>query len=149
MTPSEKVGVRRMINETISLLQRASANPNDMGSRYSRLLHLLWRKTPMKADKIGNTQPRWDPSQMRPVENGQAPQGLAMSNLETNQLANHSAFSWLDLDAVGNFATQNNSVSGSIAGDVNELIEDPGSFSDLALFTDYRWLNDDNSNMIF
>jgi hypothetical protein len=144
MTSTEKRGVHRMINETIGRLQRASVNRNHMGSRYSRLLHLLWRKVPSKHDETSNGQIRDDIGRTKPVGNSPAPPAF-----ETSLLANHGAFSWLDLDAVGYFATRNNSVSASLDGNLEESMGEIGIASDMALFTDYRWLSDDNPNMIF
>jgi hypothetical protein len=144
MTPTEKGGVRRMINETIDRLERAGVNRNHMGSRYSRLLHLLWRKVPSKHDETSNGQVRDDIGRAKPVEDNPVPQAF-----ETSPLANHGAFSWLDLEAVGNFATRNNSVSGSFDGVLEDLMGELGGVSDTTLFTDYRWLSDDNSNMFF
>src|SRR4051794_25132026 len=46
MTDEERTGVRGMINQTIERLQMVSVGANHMGSRYARLLQLLWRKAP-------------------------------------------------------------------------------------------------------
>lgn len=120
MTEQEQVGVRRMIQDTISRLQRASTNRHHMGAKYSRLLHMLWRATPSKDDRNAMASPE----------------------------AQHGAFSWLDLDAVGNFATHNNSTTASVT-DFDDLIGDLNNPVNMTLFTDYRWLSDDNMNMIF
>jgi hypothetical protein len=149
MTADERVGIRRLINETIDRLQKASVGANDMGSRYSRLLQLLWRKPPKNAKK-GNRETQVDAGPTEAMRDGQTSQSLDTTALEAGQFTNNGAFSWLDLDAVGTFATQDNSISGSNAGDFDGLLGESGLFpSDMALFTDYRWLSDDNPNLIF
>lgn len=149
MTAGEKVGVRRMVNVTIDRLERASVKRHDMGSRYSRLLRLLWRKTPMRVEQNNNADLRPEAEPITRLGGQQSSQEFDLSAMVPHQFINHSAFSWLDLDAVGNFATQNNSVVPSLSGSMGDLMDDPGEMDDLTLFTDYRWLNDDNPNMIF
>jgi len=122
MTSKEKIGVRRMIYATINHLERASLGRKHMGSRYSRLLHMLWRVTPMEQN------------------NGR------VANVE----AQYGAFSWLDLDAIRNFATMYNSnIPASAVDDFDSFSGDIHNLATTTLFTDYRWLSDDNSNMIF
>jgi hypothetical protein len=58
----------------------------------------------------------------------------------------NNAFSWLDLGATWNFATQNNSLSGGS----DDAMIDPGlSPYDMSMLPDYSFLEGDNSNFIF
>ncbi|KAK4539675.1 hypothetical protein LTR36_010438 [Oleoguttula mirabilis] len=111
--------IKRMITDTIDKLQKASACANDVGDRYSRLIRLLWRKPPARAcvaDGADITRPA--------TAQGHGPSSAGQAN-EQPQQANYDSihnapsintFSWLDLPAVGDFATQNNSISGSMDG---------------------------------
>lgn len=46
MSQEERSEVPEMISQTIDRLERASIDKSHMGSRYARLLRLLWRKSP-------------------------------------------------------------------------------------------------------
>ncbi|KFY31990.1 hypothetical protein V493_00625 [Pseudogymnoascus sp. VKM F-4281 (FW-2241)] len=80
----EKIGVRRMITDSISRLRAGSVRPCDFGSRYAQLLELLWRQTD---EELPITDPH-------PALNVQRPPFGAQDD-----------FSWLDLQAVGEFLT--------------------------------------------
>ncbi|OQO01210.1 hypothetical protein B0A48_13453 [Cryoendolithus antarcticus] len=107
---AEQTGrVKQMIHDAVDKLQKASTCANDVGDRYSRLLRLLWRKPPSRGDvnRAGepvnqHTYPAGTsmPQQMGPRDVQQQMQNPASIN----------AFSWLDLGAVGDFATTNNSL---------------------------------------
>ena len=139
-----------------------------MGSRYARLLQLLWRKAPKRSQppkqsidsRLNTSAPNQslDPSQQ---QNAQQYDHLTYPMQTQNPGQNFNAgmqpaagFSWLDLGATWNFATQNGgttSSSGS-AGDVG----DDGSLGlgevspfDMNLMTDYSLLEGDNPNLIF
>jgi hypothetical protein len=43
MSPKEEIEARELVSRTTETLHRASAGPDDMGSRYARLLELLWK----------------------------------------------------------------------------------------------------------
>lgn len=61
-------------------------------------------------------------------------------------------FSWLDLGATWNFATQNNSasVTSGSAGEIDDVMLENGmSPFDLSLVTDYSLLEGDNPSLIF
>jgi hypothetical protein len=168
MTDEERTGVRRMINQTIERLQKASMGANHMGSRYARLLQLLWRKAPKRNGNSGQRDPQHPPSidtrlhlpqanaspsasNMQQQFNPNSPfNGMGMPGIGGNGQMNPSGtFSWLDLGATWNFATQNNSVSGS-AGELDEVVMDTGmSPFDMGLLTDYSLLEGDNPNLIF
>jgi hypothetical protein len=104
--------VKRLISDTMDMLQKSSACANDVGDRYSRLIRLLWRKAPGHRGSIA------DPSEItRPgtAQNG-GPSAQDRAG-ETNAMEivppSINQFSWLDLSAVGDFAVENNN---SIAG---------------------------------
>ncbi|TQS37170.1 hypothetical protein Golomagni_02364 [Golovinomyces magnicellulatus] len=48
---NERQKIRVMIQKTIELLQTNSNGPNHMGSRYARLLQMLWRKIPKRNER--------------------------------------------------------------------------------------------------
>lgn len=110
---SERGSIKRMIADAVDRLQKASACANDVGDRYSRLIRLLWRKPP-----TGN-ETRKD-SIAQPLQQGGASHTPAeQQNLPNYEMGQNptsiNAFSWLDLGAVGDFATNNNSIpSGSL-----------------------------------
>jgi hypothetical protein len=168
MTEEERTFVRHMINQTIERLQKASVGANHMGSRYARLLQLLWRKPPKHSarshrpstsldSRLKATNPN-DPSSSAPPNTQFDPSNP--NNFSIGQMGMSSGggggggtgFSWLDLGATWNFATQNgnNSSSGSTADlqdeglGINEL-----SPFDMTLLTDYSLLEGDNPNLIF
>ena len=66
---------------------------------------------------------------------------------------NGTGFSWLDLGATWNFATQNGNSSGGSAGDPTDDgvgIETQGlSPFDLGLLADYSLLEGDNPHLVF
>jgi hypothetical protein len=122
MSAQEKSGVRRMIRDAISRLQKASIGQGHIGTKYARLLLLLWHATPAPNDKRAS---------------------IASPEVQ------HGAFSWLDLDAVGTFATHNDDATASIGSEFGDFLGDPNYDPMSTLFTDYRWLSDDNPNMLF
>jgi hypothetical protein len=89
LNSQEKPHVREMISESIKRLRRGSFRPSDFGTRYSQLLDLLWQRT--------------DVSQTR--EN----LSLLVANMPSGTTPPYmpeDEFSWLDLQAVGEFLSQ-------------------------------------------
>lgn len=173
MTEEERNGVRHLINQTIERLQRASVGANHMGSRYARLLQLLWRKAPKR-----NTNPNPNPNQqsssiesrLNPNTSAPNPTANPTDPSQFNQVSYPTqgqfgggmsgmgaqpGFSWLDLGATWNFATQNGNSSSGSAGEGRD--GDEGSLGlgsemspfDMNLLTDYSLLEGDNPNLIF
>ncbi|TKA80485.1 hypothetical protein B0A55_02318 [Friedmanniomyces simplex] len=121
--------VKRMIADTVDNLQKASACANDVGERYSRLIRLLWRKPPGRGSVEEIAEIAADitrPSSTHPQASGPAATSVPTSQQQQQDQAtiydainnppSINTFSWLDLPAVGDFATQNNSISGSMDG---------------------------------
>ncbi|TVY45542.1 hypothetical protein LSUB1_G001354 [Lachnellula subtilissima] len=163
MTEEERNGVHHMINLTIDRLQTASMGANHMGSRYARLLQLLWRKPPKKNETSAREQheqstieSRINPAIQADLSNFQNqnqqfspfPGSMGMNNVQF-QPKPSGTFSWLDLDATWNFATQNNSGAGSTGESDDMLLENGLSPFDMGLLTDYSLLEGDNPNLIF
>ncbi|KAE8452940.1 hypothetical protein EG329_012127 [Mollisiaceae sp. DMI_Dod_QoI] len=172
MTEEERTGVRHLINQTIERLQRASVGANHMGSRYARLLQLLWRKTPKRAtqqshqsidSRLSASTPNQnassnpsDPSQPQNQNQNFDPSNFPMQQGQGfNGGMNGAGFSWLDLGATWNFATQNGNTSSSgSAGDIGEeggvgLGEVSPFDMSMGLLTDYSLLEGDNPHLIF
>ena len=109
--------IKRMINDAIDRLQKASACTNDVGDRYSRLIRLLWRKPPGRLSVAEGaqdiTRPGTASGRQSIAGNGNNEQGEQVMY----EAAPLNSFSWLDLGAVGDFAiTNNQSVAGSFDG---------------------------------
>ncbi|OAP65150.1 hypothetical protein AYL99_01122 [Fonsecaea erecta] len=101
MTDMEERQVRQLVFQTMEVLKRASVSAQDPGSRYARLLELLWIK-PQKA-----------PSQFPPpIQSPAASDGPLSSSGSVRvdaqgymQFSPANDFSWLDLEAVGDYVS--------------------------------------------
>lgn len=168
MTEDERAGVRRMINLTIDRLQKASAGANHMGTRYARLIQMLWRKSPKGGKNISSDSDHQqtldsrlqDANKIEMVPNLPTvyDPNSAFNTMGMNRSAATNApngtFSWLDLGATWNFATQGNtgnSTSSGSAGEMDDMmgVDTGTSPFDMGLLTDYRLLDGDNPNFIF
>jgi len=86
LNSQEKPRVREMISESIKRLRKGSVRPSDFGSRYSQLLDLLWQRTDVFQTRKNSSLPV---ANMHP---GTTPPYMP-----------EDEFSWLDLQAVGEF----------------------------------------------
>ncbi|KAE8355105.1 hypothetical protein BDV28DRAFT_60408 [Aspergillus coremiiformis] len=96
----EELKVRDLVTRTTDVLKRASAGPDDIGSRYSRLLELLWRP---KAAPIASSAETQQSSDFQVQSNTIAHPLPEQSNYMHFSPAND--FSWLDLEAVGDYVS--------------------------------------------
>ncbi|KAF7506924.1 hypothetical protein GJ744_011165 [Endocarpon pusillum] len=104
MIHSEEQSVREMIIHTMDVLRRASLRPQDAGSRYARLLELLWHR------------PRSSTVTEAPANDRAESQHSGSLTVDTGgymQFSPANDFSWLDLEAVGDY------VSGDQLGGAN------------------------------
>lgn len=100
MPNGEETKVRDLVTRTTDVLKRASAGPDDIGSRYSRLLELLWMP---KAATIASPAGTHQSSDFQ-VQSSTIPHRLPeQSNYMQFSPAND--FSWLDLEAVGDYVS--------------------------------------------
>lgn len=98
MLHSEEMAVRDLVTRTTEVLKRASAGPDDIGSRYSRLLELLWQTKPAPIASPAGTQQSNDLMQTT-LSNCLSDQSKHVDFSPAND------FSWLDLEAVGDFVS--------------------------------------------
>lgn len=116
----DRSSVKRMIADAVERLQKASACPNDVGDRYSRLIRLLWRKPPVHNPSIVEAPNRQNISHLHhagPVatSGGHMEQQSQMGQFDQNTIPpSINNFSWLDLHGISDFATNNNSIAGSL-----------------------------------
>ncbi|KAH0277127.1 hypothetical protein KCU91_g3395, partial [Aureobasidium melanogenum] len=119
--------VKRTAGEAVERLQKASSCQNDVGDRYSRMLRLLWRKPPPQptTSLSSGEEPVYQPTSQNPQVAVQPEQQTQMNIDQTPQGAytNAFTFSWLDLHAVGDFATNNN---GNMMDSYESLDDVPG-----------------------
>ncbi|KIM94301.1 hypothetical protein OIDMADRAFT_106749 [Oidiodendron maius Zn] len=158
MTDEERIGTRRMIDKTIILLQKASFSANHMGSRYARLLQLLWRRAPKRSDLretqhqqsiVSRVSTPQDHSQSGPQSNFDTTNFSGMGDMNNVGFTSSGTFSWLDLGAAWNFATLNNSVSESSAELENDMVDIDMSPFEQSFLVDYSLLDGDNPNLFF
>ena len=113
MSPEEETSVRRMIEQTVSKLDQASAGEQHPGTRYSSLLRLLWDKVARNSNKDRNLATLNNPyrpgSAQTPASHEQPHSGPSVEQDDSPALTEPMGdFSWTDLDAIGNFALNGN-----------------------------------------
>ena len=145
MSAEEKDGVRRMVVETVTRLQKSSTSTAHVGARYAKLISLLWKRPPKQNDE----------SQVK----GQDGSSLGSRNVSGTNIPSAgvpnvtgmplSTFSWLDLDSVGNFAAQNNATNFSPGyADLNFMPEDLAAVT-VDGIDSQQWFNDTNPGYVF
>jgi len=114
MDEIEQRQVRLLVSQSMDVLRRASVSTQDPGSRYARLLELLWLRPPKVGQHFQNT------TTQSPTA-GSETQLSSSGSIKFDaggylQYSPANDFSWLDLEAVGDY------VSGDpIAGNANIL----------------------------
>ncbi|OJJ62889.1 hypothetical protein ASPSYDRAFT_673844 [Aspergillus sydowii CBS 593.65] len=140
MPPAEEMSVRELVSRTTEVLNRASAGPDDIGARYSRLLELLWRPKPTAPASPAGTQQGNDiiMQNTNPISNCMPEQDGYVHFSPAND------FSWLDLEAVGDY------VSGDPGALTLDAIQSTGLYtgSDRAWQTP-MWSGDMTNTLLF
>lgn len=145
MSDEEREDVRRLITKMIERLEKASTGESHIGTKYSRLLQLLWRSAPKKANRgrqgrnnthfaMENSSRFQDGNSNRsiidPVPMSQPFTPSVRSNFSPHDpplvvpaFPSNNQFSWLNLDQVYMFARENNGGMESLdyqnVGDMN------------------------------
>lgn len=143
MLPSEEAKVQGLVARTTEVLKQASAGPDDIGSRYSRLLELLWRTKPSMSTATAETQ-----------QNNDFSMSTALPNPVSDSYMNFSPandFSWLDLEAVGDYVS-GDQISGGLLGldafqNTSDLYQSGQDRSQI--WQPSAWLGDMSSNLLF
>ncbi|OOQ90419.1 C6 transcription factor [Penicillium brasilianum] len=146
MLPSEEAKVQGLVARTTEVLKQASAGPDDIGSRYSRLLELLWRTKPSmsSANTSAESQQNSDFSLQTALPN-------PVSDPTYMDFSPANDFSWLDLEAVGDYVS-GDQISGGLLGlDTFQNGSDPyQSGQDRSqVWQPSAWLGDMSSNLLF
>lgn len=97
-----------MVHETVNRLHRASAGPDKTGTRYALLLERLWFKQSSSAAQHTGHRRNADMS-IRASTNGSG-----SAETTATQVSPANDFSWLDLEAVGDFVLGNPMQGGNI-----------------------------------
>ena len=93
--------VRNLIYQTVDVLRAAGVTPQDPGSRYARLLELLWMKTKNAIPMHSHVPSSPHGSDAQLSSSG----SLTMDAMGNMQFSPTNDFSWLDLEAVGDFVS--------------------------------------------
>ncbi|KAH8898572.1 hypothetical protein GQ53DRAFT_742580 [Thozetella sp. PMI_491] len=116
--------VRRAINATMDRLRSSAVSPHSPGHRYARLLYLLWRKPKDGSAPARETGGGASMGLAGGMEGGKMEPGMAGTDhlmvpsvrgvdMQVG-LDTLNGFSWRDLDAVGQFITNDASLSDSM-----------------------------------
>jgi hypothetical protein len=110
MDLNEERQVRQLIHQATDKLKQASVSPEDPGSRYARLLELLWLKAPahVKQSMSQGHGQQYNPYNMQSptaVSDTQVSSSgsLKMDAQGNMQFSPAQDFSWLDLQSVGDY----------------------------------------------
>ena len=114
LRPVEEPDIGDMINATVNKLKLASSSPQDPGSRYARLLELLWQKSrPAQAPAETGLITQRSPNSIT------TPQSTGLSETSGPYTINPATgFSWLDLGATADFANAEMMDAGSMNNDL-------------------------------
>lgn len=93
--------VRNLVSQTIDILKMAGVSPEDPGTRYARLLELLWTKTkaPIPMHSYVPPSPHGSDAQLSSTGS------IGMDAMGNLQYSPANDFSWLDLEAVGDYVS--------------------------------------------
>lgn len=107
MDQMEERQVRQLIYHTTEVLNRASVSAQDPGSRYARLLELLWLKSPPAIRQRNHSHVQTTTtSPAGGSDTALSSTGsLRMDAQGFMQFSPANDFSWLDLEAVGDFVS--------------------------------------------
>ncbi|KAJ9645762.1 hypothetical protein H2201_003655 [Coniosporium apollinis] len=113
MSPEEEKAIRAMISETVSRLQRSSVGIQHLGSRYSELLKLLWKKVDRQHRSTHRSQDQMGRDPITSINHPSvASSGIAESPALSDQAGDFIG-SWTNLPAVGDFAMNMHTASGT------------------------------------
>lgn len=139
MSKEERDAVTRMVGETVICLRKSSTNASHIGTRYAKLITLLWRRPPKQKRPKPDTEQEATP-------NGTKYQPTFECQDQVGGDLSLNAFSWLDLSAVGDFATRNNSTALSFP---DFGLEDTNNDYINGFVDNQQWFNDQSPSFVF
>jgi hypothetical protein len=142
MVPAEEAKVQDLVSRTTEVLKQASAGTDDIGSRYARLLELLWKP---KAPSNPPAETQQTNFSMQPALSNPVTDPVFMDFSPAND------FSWLDLEAVGDYVS-GDLVSGGLLGldtfpNVSDM--DQTGMSRTQSWQPSAWMGDMSSSLLF
>jgi hypothetical protein len=152
MDPDEERTVRQMVLHAVGVLKQASVSPEDPGSRYARLLELLWLKPKTSAllKNTGSDTHSDAGSQLTSAGSLSLDPGGYM------QFSPANGFSWLDLEAVGDYVAGDQMASANLLAPMsapqqmdigfNPQMQHMNQWQQPSL---YGWQVDLNGNLLF
>ena len=151
--PKEEQGVRQMVQQTMEVLKQASVSSQDPGFRYARLLELLWLKP-----KAGVPALKTSASDGHSEAGSQFTSSNSL-NVDTSGGYMHfspaNGFSWLDLEAVGDYVSGDQMTGANILAPMTGL-QIPATYDPQAQQMSqwqqpgpYNWQVDLNGNYLF
>lgn len=151
MDQDEEHAVRQMVLQAVDVLKRASISVEDPGSRYARLLELLWLKPKSSVPilKSGSDTHSETGSQFTSTGSLSLDQGGYM------QFSPANGFSWLDLEAVGDYVSGDQMTSANLlapmsAPQMGPMYNPPMQQMDQWQQQGaYNWQVDLNGNLLF
>lgn len=138
MSPDEESSVRRLIEETVTVLKKSGVGDQHPGSRYSQLLKLLWdrvdKKSRKEARSVATLENPYRPgtaATATPASSNQAYSAASGASPAVTEQEQMGDFSWTDLDAIGNYALNGNMGSSDAEWWTGFLPTDSGPFGNL------------------
>lgn len=141
---NEELVVRELVSRTTEKLNRASPGPDDIGSRYARLLELLWKPK-------SNITALPSPQGTHISNDVQLPAPMpSVPEPGYMQFSPANDFSWLDLEAVGDYVDPAQMTGTDILG--FDSFQSPGVYTagqERSLWQTPGWSNDMSASLPF
>lgn len=152
MDQEEEQGVRQMVLRTVNVLKQASISAEDPGSRYARLLELLWLKPKASVPVLKNSG---SDTHSEAGSQFTSAGSLSLDPGGYMQFSPANGFSWLDLEAVGDFVSGDQMTGANLLGSMggtnmdatfNPQMQQMNQWQQPAV---YNWQVDLNGNLLF
>ncbi|KAJ9286737.1 transcriptional regulator family: Fungal Specific TF [Paecilomyces variotii] len=144
LRPKEELVVRELVSRTTEKLNRASPGPDDIGSRYARLLELLWKPKSTITALQSPQETHFSNDVPVPAPIPSVPEAGYMQFSPAND------FSWLDLEAVGDYVDPEQMTGTDILG--FDSFQSPTVYTagqERSLWQAPAWANDMSANLPF
>ncbi|KAJ9271226.1 transcriptional regulator family: Fungal Specific TF [Paecilomyces variotii] len=144
LRPKEELVVRELVSRTTEKLNRASPGPDDIGSRYARLLELLWKPKSTITALPSPQETHLSNDVPVPAPIPSVPEACYMQFSPAND------FSWLDLEAVGDYVDPEQMTGTDILG--FDSFQSPTVYTagqERSLWQAPAWANDMSANLPF